>query len=43
MTQLVFIHGPGAGGCADSYVGRGRQFWAFTLVRGVVTLWEWVS
>ena len=20
MTQLVFIHGPGAGGCADSYV-----------------------
>jgi len=23
--------------------GRGRQFWTFTLVRGVVTLWEWVN
>ena len=22
MTQLVFIHGPGAGGCADSYVNQ---------------------
>ena len=22
MTQLVFIHGPGAGGCADSYINQ---------------------
>ncbi len=22
MTQIVFIHGPGAGGCADSYVNQ---------------------
>ena len=22
MTQIVFIHGPGAGGCADSYINQ---------------------
>ena len=26
MTQLVFIHGPGAGGCADSYVHQLEHF-----------------
>ena len=26
MTQLVFIHGPGAGGCADSYVHQLKHF-----------------
>lgn len=26
MTQLVFIHGPGAGGCADSYVNQLKHF-----------------
>ena len=26
MTQLVFIHGPGAGGCADSYVNQLRHY-----------------
>ena len=26
MTQLVFIHGPGAGGCADSYVNQLEHF-----------------
>ena len=24
-------------------LGRGGHFWTFMLVRGVVTLWEWVS
>ncbi len=26
MTQLVFIHGPGAGGCADSYAHQLRHY-----------------
>ena len=26
MTQLVFIHGPGAGGCADSYANQLRHY-----------------
>ena len=26
MTQLVVIHGPGAGGCADSYVNQLKHF-----------------
>lgn len=26
MTQLVFIHGPGAGGCADSYVNQLEKY-----------------
>ena len=26
MTQLVFIHGPGAGGCADSFVNQLSHF-----------------
>ncbi len=26
MTQLVFIHGPGAGGCADSYIHQLEHF-----------------
>lgn len=26
MTQLVFIHGPGAGACADAYVGQRDHF-----------------
>ena len=26
MTQLVFIHGPGAGGCADSYENQLRRY-----------------
>ena len=26
MTQLVFIHGPGAGGCADSYENQLRHY-----------------
>lgn len=26
MSQLVFIHGPGAGGCADSYVNQLEHF-----------------
>ncbi len=26
MTQLVFIHGPGAGGCSDSYVNQLKHF-----------------
>ena len=26
MSQLVFIHGPGAGGCADSYVNQLAHF-----------------
>ena len=26
MTQLVFIHGPGAGGCADSFVNQLNHF-----------------
>src|SRR5574338_1705528 len=26
MPQLVFIHGPGAGGCSDAYVHQRRHF-----------------
>ncbi len=26
MTQMVFIHGPGAGGCADSFVHQLKRF-----------------
>jgi hypothetical protein len=39
MTQMVFIHGPGAGGCADSFVYQ-LEYYPGASRRRCLVIWS---